>query len=72
MSHAATCKCPEGLKELNSPYVACVPEGMNFEKIQCIKDSDCKDGATCRDWKCTAGELLIDDTVVRSDLVLRT
>ena len=33
MSHAATCRCPEGLRELNSPYVACVPEGMNLARL---------------------------------------
>ncbi len=33
VSHAATCRCPEGLRELNSPYVACVPEGMNLARL---------------------------------------
>ena len=52
VSHAATCKCPGGYRELNSPYVACVPEDMDLEKISCFKDSDCESGLSCRDWQC--------------------
>ena len=37
ISHAPTCKCPEGFRPLNSPYVACVPLGMDLEEITCLK-----------------------------------
>ena len=47
-------RCPDGYKELNSPYVACVPEDMNLAHIDCFKDSDCVAGQTCREWQCVA------------------
>ena len=37
ISHAPTCKCPEGFRPLNSPYVACVPLDMDLEEITCLK-----------------------------------
>ena len=37
VSHAPTCKCPEGFRPLNSPYVACVPLDMDLEEITCLK-----------------------------------
>jgi hypothetical protein len=57
ISHAPTCKCPEGFRPLNSPYVACVPLDMDLEEITCLKDSDCANSEsnnpqTCRDFKC--------------------
>ena len=57
VSHAATCRCPEGLRELNSPYVACVPEDMNLARIECLRDSDCQEGYECAEWRCAAAPL---------------
>ena len=37
VSHAPTCRCPEGYRPLNSPYVACVPLDMDLEQITCLK-----------------------------------
>ncbi len=52
VSHAPTCKCPENHRELNSPYVACVPEHMDLASISCLRDSDCSFGLQCKDWQC--------------------
>ena len=52
VSHSATCKCPNGTRELNSPYVACVPAEMDLSTISCLRDSDCSFGLTCQDWQC--------------------
>lgn len=52
VSHTPTCKCPEGTRELNSPYVACVPVDMDLASISCLRDSDCSFGLSCRDWQC--------------------
>ena len=52
VSHAATCKCPAGTRELNSPYVACVPSDMDLSTISCLRDSDCSFGLSCQDWQC--------------------
>merc|ERR1712223_1208634 len=57
ISHAPTCKCPEGFRPLNSPYVACVPLGMDLEEITCLKDIDCETSDSispqrCRNFKC--------------------
>ena len=48
-------RCPDGYKELNSPYVACVPENMSLEHINCFKDSDCPGGQQCTEWQCVEG-----------------
>jgi hypothetical protein len=58
VSHSATCRCPEGYKELNSPYVACVPENMSLERIACFKDTDCVSGQVCSEWQCVQGDLI--------------
>ena len=55
VSHAPTCKCPSGFRELNSPYVACVPAKLNLARIECLKDSDCATGLDCIDWQCSPG-----------------
>ena len=52
VDHAATCKCPEGTRELNSPYVACVPSDLDLSTISCLRDSDCSFGLTCQSWQC--------------------
>jgi hypothetical protein len=52
VSHAATCSCPAGLRELNSPYEACVPEGMNLSELECLRNSDCPSGSECKNWQC--------------------
>ena len=52
VSHAPACSCPEGLRELNSPYEACVPEGMNLSDLECLRSSDCQSGFECKDWQC--------------------
>ena len=52
VSHSATCKCPSGTRELNSPYVACVPAEMDLSTISCLRDSDCSFGLTCQEWQC--------------------
>ena len=52
VSHAPTCSCPAGLRELNSPYEACVPEGMNLSELECLRNSDCQAGFECKDWQC--------------------
>ena len=57
--HKLTCRCPDGYKELNSPYVACVPEDMNLAHIDCFKDSDCVAGQTCSEWQCVAAGLVV-------------
>ena len=52
VSHAPTCSCPDGLRELNSPYDACVPEGMNLSELECLRNSDCPTGSECKNWQC--------------------
>ena len=52
VSHAPTCSCPAGLRELNSPYEACVPEGMNLSELECLRNSDCQTGFECKNWQC--------------------
>ena len=52
VSHSATCKCPNGTRELNSPYVACVPADMDLSTISCLRDTDCSFGLTCQEWQC--------------------
>ena len=52
VSHAPTCSCPAGLRELNSPYEACVPEGMNLSELECLRNSDCQTGFACKEWQC--------------------
>lgn len=52
INHVATCKCPPAFRELNSPYVACVPNALDLSKINCLKDTDCESGEACRDWQC--------------------
>ena len=41
-----------GTRELNSPYVACVPADMDLSTISCLRDSDCSFGLSCQDWQC--------------------
>lgn len=52
VSHQATCQCPSGTRELNSPYTACVPSDLDLSSISCLRDSDCSFGLSCRDWQC--------------------
>ena len=52
VSHAATCSCPVGLRELNSPYDACVPEGLSLSDLECLRNSDCPVGTECKNWQC--------------------
>jgi len=51
VNHLPTCKCPEGYKELNSPYDACVVSSADLTLLECLEDSDCGRG-TCHRGQC--------------------
>jgi hypothetical protein len=45
VNHLPTCRCPEGYKELNSPYDACVVASADLTLLECLEDSDCGRGS---------------------------
>jgi len=51
VNHLPTCRCPEGYKELNSPYDACVVASADLTLLECLEDSDCGRG-TCHNGIC--------------------
>merc|ERR1711892_76270 len=51
INHLPTCRCPEGYKELNSPYDACVVASADLTLLECLEDSDCG-GGTCHEGIC--------------------
>ena len=48
VEHQPTCRCPEGFKELNSPYDACVEADLDLTELECLTDSDCRSGVCHR------------------------
>lgn len=51
INHLPTCRCPEGFKELNSPYDACVVASADLTLLECLEDSDCG-GGSCHEGIC--------------------